>query len=177
MTVNKYHNIAFGCTEDQMDIAIQEDKTGWLESDYQEARRLLQKLEMHSTGLFDDFIRKLKGVQGLDKLGIRTRCRLIYFLLSTYVDWRSTKFSRVQIKDSFSTLIFEKLHKKCPTVEVDFQSIVDSLLAFSPSKHQVSSWGEAFGHGLKHPRLPDEVKSEIVHGAGSAKKRGRRSRC
>ena len=177
MTDIDYHKIIFGLSEDDMTDAVKAEETGWLESDYQEALQLARKLEVTNQECFEEFISKIMSANGLERLEIRSRCRLIYTFLSTYVDWRVTKFSTMKIKNSRTTMFFEKIHKKNPTIELDFQDVLDSVLTFSPSSEQTSAWGEVVAHGLRHPLPLDEVAPEIVRGAGAKKKLGRKPKC
>jgi len=70
--------------------------------------------------------------------------------------------------------MFENIHKDGPVIEIDFQSIVDTLLTFSPSSDHASNWWEVFARGLTNPLPLEEVTSEIVFGGGAKKKPGRK---
>jgi len=174
MTDIDYHKIIFGLSEDDMTDEVKADDTGWLESDYQEALHLAHKLETSNRKCFEEFLTKITSANGLDKLGLHSRCRLIYTFLSSYIDWRETKFGSIRIKDTRTTMFFEKIHKKNPIIDLDFQLLLDAVLGFSPSSDQISKWGEVVAHGLMHPLPPEEVTPGIVPGAGAKMKPGRK---
>ncbi len=158
------HKLIFGLTEDEMT----EDDTGWLESDYQEARQLLYKIEISNPDQLKLFLEELKNLDSLDSLTTQQRCRFIYFLASQHVDWRDTNH---QVVDGAATILYEKVYKGEPPIRIDFQHITDQVINFNPSAEQMEEWGKIFGNALKHHPVQGKVSSGIVRDAGKMRKR------
>ena len=153
-----------------MKIAIQKDKSGWLESDYRNTRHVLDKMEKVNPDQHSAFIENLKDVESLEDYPPLPRCRLIYFFLSTYIDWRDT-YSQVFHPGGKTTLLYEKVYTGDQTINIDFQHITNQISEFNPSPEQVEEWGKIFGNALKHREVPDQVSSGIVRNAGKMRKR------
>ena len=175
MTDIDYHKIIFGLTEDEMTAAVKTDDTGWLESDYQEARQLLSKIEGSNPEQLKALLENLQNHDGLGDFTLQQRCRFIYFLVSQCIDWRDTNHQVVDLGDKgATTLLYEKVYTGEPPISIDFQHITEQVSQFNPSLEQVEEWGKIFGNALKHLEVPDQVSSGIVRDAGKMRKRRRK---
>ena len=164
-------------THDKVRIEIEsqaEDELGnsWLRSDYETTVSLIKELARNNPQSFEKFVVTLQEVEGLDEFPLRRRCRLIYFLLSAYVDWRD---SRHQVftygGDQVTTLLYEKVYNDEPRISIDFQHIIDQLRRYEPSREQVDVWADLLGSTLKRPVGRGQVSSGIVRDAGRMRKR------
>jgi len=163
------HITIYGCTKKDMKSAIRADESGWLESDYQAGLSLLRKLHEANPTLSDLFLVEIRKLKDLDCFPIKVRCRLIYFLLSTHIDWRDTYHQ--EIKLSFNaTFLVEKVYSKEPTINIDFQHITNQISQLDPSSDQLEAWADIFGIALKHHQVQPEVSSGIVRDAGKMRK-------
>ncbi len=175
MTDTDYHKIIFGLTEDEMTAALEADESGWLESDYQEARHLLYKIERGYPEHFKAFLESLQDLEGLDDFTLQQRCRFIYFVASQHIDWRDTNHQVVDLGDKgATTLLYEKVYTGEPTINIDFQHIIDQVRQFNPSPEQIEAWVGLFGNALKHQPAQGEVSSGIVRDAGKMRKHRRK---
>ncbi len=171
------HRVLFGLTHDEVWIEIEsqaEDEYGnsWLRSDYETTVRLIKELARNNPQSFEKFVVTLQEAEGLDEFPIRRRCRIIYFLLSAYVDWRD---SRHQVftygGDQVTTLLYEKVYNGEPRISIDFQHIIDRLRRYEPSREQADVWADLLGSALKRPEVRGQVSSGIVRDAGRMRKR------
>ena len=158
------HHDIFRLSYKEMQKAIEEtsdeDGASWERSDYEDVRRLLDHLNEAKRGTFQSFAEKMKELDGLEELPLRKRFRFIYFLLSSYVDWRKTTVQPVKIVGIPGMYLSETIQKDPPKIEIDFQSMLDALLSFQPSSSQLEAWTEVFSHAAMHPEAPPAGSSE-----------------
>jgi len=166
----RIHRLIFGKTyaELRADFTVDpsidaEDDSGALKAEYGHTHYVLQLLETSNPAEFARFIGKLEDVQGLEDLDFTTRCRLVYTLLASTIDWKDTRAVRMA---SHGT-IAEMPYGSVPPLDLDFQAMTDSVRAFRPSPEQASNWGEVFSHVLRQPKAPPQAAQEIVRGGGS----------
>ena len=164
------HITIYGCTKEDMNSAIKADESGWLESDYQVSLSLFRKLHKANPALSDLFIAEVRNLEDIDCFPINIRCRLIYFLLSTHIDWRDTYHQNISLSFN-ATFLQEKVYSKEPTINIDFQHITNQINQFDPSADQLEAWADIFGNALKHHQVQPEVSSGIVRDAGKMRKR------
>jgi hypothetical protein len=166
----RIHRLVFGKTyadlradfdiDSTLDV---EDDSGPVKAEYGHTYYVLQRLETSNPDEFTRFIGKLEAVTGLDDLDFTTRCRLVYTLLASTIDWKDTRAGRLA---SHGT-IAEMPYGSVPPLDLDFQAMTDSVRAFRPSPEQASNWGEVFSHVLRQPKAPPQAAQEIVRGGGS----------
>ncbi len=165
------HHDIFRLSFKEMQKAIEEtydeDGGSWERSDYEDCNRLLDHLQKEQRDTFDSFAGKMKKLERLEELPLRKRFRFIYFLLSSYVDWRKTTVQPVKIAGISGMYMSEAIQKDPPKIEIDFQSMLGSLLSFQPDPSQQSVWGEVFSHAAMHPEAPPEGSSENADEAAS----------
>ena len=118
----------------------------------------------------DLFLVEIRKLKDLENLPLNVRCRLIYFLLSTHIDWRDTYHQKISLSFN-ATFLVEKVYSKEPTINIDFQHITNQINQFDPSADQLEAWAEIFGNALKHHQVQPEVSSGIVRDAGKMRKR------
>jgi len=172
-----FHHDIFRLDFKEMQKAIEEthdeDGASWERSDYEDARRLLDHLNEKKRDTFESFADKMKKLERLDELPLRKRFRFVYFLLSSYVDWRKTAVQPVTILGTPWMRLSEAIQKDAPQIEIDFQSMLDAVLSFEVSSESTDGWGTAFARAQSPHRSPEEEVSDIVQGAGTkAKKKG-----
>ena len=169
------HHDIFRLTYKEMQKAIEEtcdeDGASWERSDYEDVRRLLDHLNEAKRDTFHSFAEKMKQLDGLDKLPLRKRFRFIYFLLSSYVDWRKTTVQPVKIAGIPGMYLSEAIQKDPPKIEIDYQSMLDAMISFNPPAEQAEAWGTAFARAQSPHRSPEGEVSDIVQGAGTRAKR------
>ena len=170
------HHDIFRLGFKEMQKAIEEtfdeDGGSWEDSDYHDACRVIDHLQKEQRDTFDSFADKMKKLERLEDLPLRKRFRFIYFLLSSYVDWRKTTVQPVKIAGIPGMYLSEAIQKDPPIIEIDFQSMLDALISFNPPAEQAEAWGTAFARAQSPRRSPEEEVSDIVQGAGTkAKKR------
>ena len=170
------HLDLFAVSMEQLVAAVQTDASGWLESDFMETISLLDMLCDIDQARYDDFKTRFLAVRGLDKLSFDKRCRLIFFLLSSQIDWRGLRSRVVRVKGERTTLNFESLYTSEPPITFDFQQIADQFTQFDPSNDRQNSWADVFARALQHRQPPPEDMPPIVRGAGSKQKPGRKPR-
>ena len=161
----------FGCNRRTVKAFIEDDKTGWLESDYNEALNVLEKLQRDNPDQYEDFRRRFLEVEELEEAPFQVRCGMIYLLLSSYVDWRAS--NAVLIKGPDMSMIFEKVYLTSPSIKLDFQNVAEQIANFEPSEEQIKVWTEVFSQAIKSP-VPPEESREIVRDMGKRKKAGRK---
>ena len=171
------HHDIFRLSFKEMQKAIEEtydeDGGSWERSDYEDCNRLLDHLQKEQRDTFDSFAGKMKKLERLEDLPLRKRFRFIYFLLSSYVDWRKTTVQPVKIAGIPGMYLSETIQKDAPKIEIDFQSMLDALISFNPPAEQAEAWGTAFARAQSPHRSPEGEVSDIVQGAGTrAKKKG-----
>jgi len=137
-----------------------EDGGSWEGSDYHDVCRVLDHLQKEKRDTFESFADKMKKLERLEKLPLRKRFRFIYFLLSSYVDWRKTNMQPVTIVGIPGMYLSEAIQKDAPRIELDFQAMLDAVLSFNPSPHQQAAWSEVFSHGSAHKAAPPTGSSE-----------------
>ena len=166
----------FGCDSSAVKAAIGSDEEGWLESDYQEALFVLRNLRSDNPEQFEDFWGRFRAVEGLEKFSFQERCRVIYLFLSCYVDWGSTKLTRLRDREgNINTVYFiEKINKKTPRIRFNFQNVVDQFQGFDPSPEQLDEWASIFAPNTNIQQTTDEDFPEIVRGMGKKSKSGRK---
>ena len=139
------HHDIFRLNFKEMQKAIEdtydEDGGSWERSDYEDACRLLDHLQKAKRDTFYSFADKMKKLERLEELPLRKCFRFIYFLLSSYVDWRKTTFQPVKIIGTPAMYLSEAIQKDPPRIELDFQSLLNTLLSFRPDPSQQSIWG------------------------------------
>jgi hypothetical protein len=143
-----------------IDETSDEDGASWERSDYEDVRRLLDHLNERKRDTFHSFAEKMKELNGLEKLPLRKRFRFIYFLLSSYVDWRKTTVQPVKIAGIPGMYLSEAIQKDPPKIEIDFQSMLDVLLSFQPDPSQQSVWGDVFSQGPSEHQSHTEESAE-----------------
>jgi len=171
------HHDIFRLSFKEMQEAIEAthdaDGGSWEESDYYDACRVLDHLQKEKRDTFDSFAAKMKKLARLEELPLRKRFRFIYFLLSSYVDWRRTTVRPVKIVGIPAMHLSEAIQKDAPQIEIDFQSMLNAVLSFDVSSESRDGWGTAFARAQSPHRSPEEEVSDIVQGAGTkAKKKG-----
>ena len=166
----------FGCDSSAVKAAIGSDEEGWLESDYQEALFVLRNLRSDNPEQFEDFLGRFHAVEGLEKFSFQERCQLIYFLLSSYIDWRATKATRIRTENFSATMLFEKVYKSDPPIRLDFQNVVDQLANFNPTPEQARQWAQIFSPNSEYSVPPEEEFPGIAPELGTKQKRGRKPR-
>ena len=164
----------FGLSESQIAAAIKADSTGWIESDYQEPRTMLEALEQGNPKQLARFLPEWSAVANKDKLQFRQRCQVIQVLLSSFMDWRKTGVTTIKTESDTITFVFEKARKGLPPVTLSFQQVVNQFLQFDPPPHSTAEWAEVFAHGLRHPEPPAEGLRPIVRGSSTKRKAGRK---
>ena len=155
------HHDIFRLSFKEMQKAIEEtydeDGGSWERSDYEDCNRLLDHLQKEQRDTFDSFAGKMKKLERLEELPLRKRFRFIYFLLSSYVDWRKTTVQPVSIAGIPGMYLSEAIQKDAPRIEIDFQSMLDTLLIFQPNPDQKAVWADVFSQGpSEHPPRPAE---------------------
>jgi len=150
-----------------IEATYDEDGGSWEGSDYHDACRVLDHLQKEKRDTFDSFADKMKKLERLEKLPLRKRFRFVYFLLSSYVDWRKTTAQPVSILGIPWMYLSEAIQKDAPRIELDFQAMLDAMLSFNPSPHQQTAWSEAFSHGSAQKATPPEETSESADEAAS----------
>lgn len=174
----RIHRLVFGKTYDELrkdfelDADGAEDDSGRIKSEWGNTFYALERLESTNPDEFNRFISKLEKVTGLDNLAFDVRCRLIYVLLSTSIDWKDTRAGRIGGYDT----IVELPYSTVPPLDLDFQSAADAFMNYHASPNQAMAWGEIFSHALLHPSTRRSGGVGIVRGAGTKvrtrKKRG-----
>jgi len=155
------HHDIFRLDFKEMQRAIEEtndeDGGSWEDSDYHDVCRVLDHLQKEKRDTLDSFAAKMKKLERLEELPLRKRFRFIYFLLSSYVDWRKTTVQPVSILGIPWMRLSEAVQKDAPRIELDFQSLLDTLLIFQPTPDQQAVWAEVFSQGpLEHQSHPVE---------------------
>jgi len=89
--------LSFKKTQKAIKATHDEDGGSWEDSDYYDVCRVLDHLQEEQRDTFDTFADKMKKLERLDELPLRKRFRFVYFLLSSYVDWRKTTVQPVTI--------------------------------------------------------------------------------
>ena len=171
------HHDIFRLDFKEMHEAIEEtydeDGGSWEDSDYHDACRVLDQLQEEKRDTLDSFADKMKKLERLEELPLRKRFRFVYFLLSSYVDWRKTTVQPVSILGIPWMRLSEAIQKDAPQIEIDFQAMLDAVLSFEPSSESRDGWGTSFARARSPHQSPEEEVSDIVQGAGTkAKKRG-----
>jgi len=164
----------FGLAEPQIASAIKADTTNWIESDYQEARMMLEALEQGNPKQYARFLSEWNAVANKDKLQFRQRCQMVQVLLSSFMDWRKTGVTTVKTKSDTISLVLEMARTGLPPITLSFQQVVDQFLQFDPPPHSAAEWAEVFAHGLRHPEPPAEGLRPIVRGSSTKRKAGRK---
>jgi|GEM_PF-2566131 len=166
----RIHRLVFGKTyaELQVDFGLDasldvEDDSGPVKAEYGHTHYVLQRLETSNPQEFTRFIDKLADVEGIDDLDFTTRCRMVYALLASTIDWKDTRAVRMASLET----ILEMPYGTAPPLDLDFQEMTDSIKAFQPSLEQASKWGEVFSRVLRQPKAPPQAAQEIVRGGGS----------
>jgi len=133
-----------------------EDGGSWERSDYEDCNRLLDHLQKEQCDTFYSFADKMKKLERLEVLPLRKRFRFVYFLLSSYVDWRKTTVQPVKIAGIPGMYLSEAIQKDAPRIEIDFQSMLDTLLIFQPNPDQQAVWADVFSQGSSVHQPPPE---------------------
>jgi len=165
--------LSFKEMQEAIEATYDEDGGSWERSDYEDVNRLLDHLLKEKRDTFESFVEKMKQLERLEELPLRKRFRFIYFLLSSYVDWRKTTVQPVNIVGIPAMHLSEAIQKDAPQIEIGFQSMLDAVLSFDVSSENMDGWGTAFARARSPHQSPGEEVSDIVQGAGTrAKKRG-----
>jgi len=169
-------NEIFGVDNQAVITAINNDDEGWLESDYQEAYHVLNKLKNDNPEQYEDFTNRFRSVVGLEKFSLQERCRIIYLLLTCYIDWPSSKLTRLRNEDkSIDTVYFiEKINTKSPKIRFNFQNLFDQIHNFNPPSQQLDELASIFSPNQNIHQTEDEHFPEIVRGMGKKLKPGRK---
>lgn len=165
-----------GQSEKHIRIAIKVDESGWLESDYQEARMMLETLEEGNTEQYQRFLSEWKAVSNKNKLSLQQKCQVVQFLLSSFMNWRQTGVATLRTQSGAITIVFEEVKSGTPQVTLSFQQVVDQIIQFDPPPDSVDTWSEVFARALRRPESPPEGFRPIVQGSSTRRKPGRKPR-
>ena len=157
----------------EIELAIEQDSTGWFESDFEEARISLEKLFDINKSSFDDFSKRWESSENvLGDLDMQAKFQLLRFLLTIYQEGVKLKIPRLVGKNVNLILQFPSVRKTEQLLTLNFKKFISKFNELQYSDDRKEKWADLISSVLKREEIKDRPAT-LVHGVGQKKKIGR----